>query len=196
MSRLLIFFLLGIFGLLLVGCHADEKKAHPLNKSYIFTVTANEETSHLYFNSILLPLNKIAVLSPADGRITAINFQYGDLVRKKQLLLKIRSEKLAQSYQQAVAQFFQKKSNLENSRQAYAGDQVLHKVGAISDEEFTNSANIYKTSQLDFYSAKLELEKILEKVHINITEILKYSTLNSTILNKIFALIINIPLPI
>src|SRR5689334_11240122 len=95
--------------LLVGGC---EKKSANQNAAFtVITAQAKSTTTDLHFKGTLAPLSAQPVLSPIDGRITHILFQYGQPVQQGQPLVTLDAGKLAEDYRKTVSDFLEKKQN-------------------------------------------------------------------------------------
>ena len=153
----------------LSGCHG---KTQPANKAQqIVTVKKQANITHLYYDSTIEPLKTVSVITQVAGTVRSLNFKYGQMVHKGQLLMVLSSQKLATDYRNAVNSYLEKKNAYETSYQSFQGDQALHKAGVISKESFDQEQNTYETSILSFYQAKEALEKVLKLAHIDASTI-------------------------
>src|SRR6185312_8242987 len=105
-----IFFLFLLVGLL-VGCSGDESAT---SSSQIITVKLKPDTTTLYFNSTIEPLESYSLISPADG-LAERHFSYGDRVSKGQLLFTIRSTQARNEYMSALSDYIKVKRDYDNS---------------------------------------------------------------------------------
>jgi multidrug efflux pump subunit AcrA (membrane-fusion protein) len=152
--------------------HSKSKKK---NKYIIVIAKEEKTTTHLYYKGTIQPIETKPVISPVEGRVTEIHFEYGDQVKDKAVLIALSSNQLEKDYRDAVSGYLQKKMVFESGKQSYKGDIELHKAGVISDEEFANNKKSYQSAILDFYASKLQLEKVLSKVHVERSHIDKLS---------------------
>ncbi|MBS0351110.1 MAG: efflux RND transporter periplasmic adaptor subunit [Proteobacteria bacterium] len=175
--------LLAVIALICVsGCH--KKSNQPVNtKTTIVTAESRVTVIPLYFKGTLGPLSSQSVLSPLDGRITRMFFQYGQQINKNDPLISIEATKLAEDYRRTVTDFLQKKQAYESGLASYQGTAALYKVGAVSKEEYENAANTQKNNLLNYIQSKYELEKLLAQTNLPIKEIEQLSLANMTKVN-------------
>lgn len=170
-------FLLSLFALLsLTACNQKAKKAAEAAKAaaaqqQIITVKAEPIVTRLYYTGTLQPIETFSVFSPVDGRIHKMHFQYGETVKKNDVLISIDSKKLVDSYRQAVADYLTKKAAYINGIQTYEGNIALHNAGITADSDFVNQKSQYDNSVLDFYQSRYALEKILNQAGLPIQHI-------------------------
>lgn len=170
-------FLLALF--LVFSLSACDRKAKQAAKAAaaaaatqkIITVASEPMVTRLYYTGTLEPVQTFSVFSPVDGRIHKMYFQYGETVKKGETLFSIDSEKLVDSYRQAVADYLTKKAAYINGIQEYEGNIALHNAGITDDSDFVNQKSQYDNSVLDFYQSRYALEKILNQAGLPLQHI-------------------------
>ncbi len=145
----------------------------------VITATKRESVSRLYYKATLAPLKNTSVLSPVNGSVKKIFFQYGGSVKNKQKLVSISSAQLADKYRQTVTKYLQSKDIYETAVQNNAGNEALYKAGAISTSAYRTSKSQFENNTLSYYQAKYDLEKILRKAHIS-PKTIEQLTINDT----------------
>lgn len=158
----------GLF-FLLAGC--EKKTTHPSTDYSIITVKPKSMITDLHFSGTIGPLTAQSVLSPLDGRVTRVLFQYGQQIQKDQPVVTLDATKLSENYRKTVTDFLEKKQSYQNSLISYQGTQALYKAGVISREEYNTASNGHETDTLNFLQAKYDLEKLLAQTNIPATGI-------------------------
>ncbi len=153
-----------LVGLLMVGvgaCHSQQKQNK--NTQYkILKITPLPTSKTLYFSGSILPVKTIPVVSTADGMISKINFIYGRLVKKGQLLFVIQSEKQQTDYQNALTKYLQAKQTFSLSNRQLTGDEVLYKQGLISRNTYDSSKNTNALNRLAMLQTESQLRATLK----------------------------------
>ena len=170
--------------MLLIGCKEKTKTTKKLGPTTV-TAKLQSHVTKLYYKGSLAPIKTSSVLSPVDGRITTLFFQYGDAIKKGQKLALINSTKLADDYRQAVTKFLQAKEAYNNSAQSLQGTEALHKAGVISDDQYSTSRSQSDTNALNFYQARYDLEKVLRKAGIPSEEIEKLQITEAKVVSRV-----------
>ena len=154
----------------LVACGEEDDKT---KKPQLTIITAEMKASvtKLYYKGSLQPIKNVPVLSPVDGTITALHFNYGETIKKDQNLAIISSDKLANDYREAVSKYLQAKDTYETTLQSFGGTTALYKAGLIPTEQFMTSKSQFETNTLNFYQSKYDLEKILKKSGVSAEKI-------------------------
>lgn len=167
--------LIGIFiPLLLCSCGKSESDKQ---KEAIKTFTAKKEptTITLYFKGTIQPIRNVAVVSPTDGIIKQLNFEYGNLVNKGQSLVYITSERLQDEYRDTFTAFLTAKEDYTNTKTSFAGSTELYKAGILSKEDYSNEQSRLDSSILSYLKAKYDLEKTLSTTNRPAEELEKLS---------------------
>lgn len=178
---------LGLLCLLLVNIGACKPKQteQPIQNETTIIAEAKPLTTTLHFKGTLAPIESQSVLSPTDGRITQIFFNYGQQIEKGQKLVAIDATKLSEEYRKTVTDFLEKKQNYETGVISFQGTEALYKAGVISKEEYSNAYNRQKSDTLSYFQARYDLEKLLPKTQISIDNIEKLTLSDMEKVNKI-----------
>jgi HlyD family secretion protein len=174
----------GLAALMVLGVSGCEKEKKEVQKKGGFSVVTAQPKSTitaLHFTAVLNPLTSQSVLSPLDGRVTKVLFEYGQQINQGQTLITIDAGKLAEDYRKTVSDFLEKKQNFETGMVSFQGTEALYKAGVISKEEYVNAANRQKSDTLSYFQAKYDLEKLLPQTSVSFSTI---EQLGLTDLNK------------
>jgi len=109
----------------LTACKAKDKAIQKREK--IITAKLKARSMPLYFNGTLKPVKVIPVTSPVDGRVSTLNFQYGEDVDKNQNLVTINSTELAKEFRTTTTTYLQKKDAFDNAKESFQGTEGLYK---------------------------------------------------------------------
>lgn len=129
------------------------------NKTVIETVTASGK---------IQPETEVKLSSEVSGEVTELLVKEGDVVKKGQLLCKVRPDILQSSYERAVAsynaqkasvassqqQLVQAEANFVNAEATYKRNVELYNKKVISAAEFDNAKATYLTAKSTLASAK------------------------------------------
>ncbi|OGO93999.1 MAG: hypothetical protein A3F10_00865 [Coxiella sp. RIFCSPHIGHO2_12_FULL_42_15] len=156
--------LLALLIIFLSSCHHKES-ASTLTST---TIVAKSESQivRLYFKGTLLPLRTLMVLSPIDGVVNQIKFNYGEIVQKDQTLVFLQATKLVDTFRTTLSDYLQKKENMEQQEQKYLGDKELYAAGVMSKQDFLASGGSYATSVLNFNQSRYELDRVLMQLGV------------------------------
>lgn len=169
---------------LLSACH-DKNKSEQVKKTHI--IVAKEETpvKKLYYTGALNPIQTLGVVTPVAGNIVSIDFNYGERVKKGQVLLIIHSRPLAENYQKAITDFIHKKQAYSTAQDDFAGTQALYNAGAIAKNDYDSAKTQFENSALDYLQSRYELEKVLHTASVDSKKIEALSISDTETVNAI-----------
>lgn len=167
----------------LIGVTGCEKKTDKSATHFtVITVQPKSLITPLHFSGTLEPLSAQSVLSPFDGRVTKVLFQYGQQIQKNQPLITLDATKLSEDYRKTVSDFLEKKQGYETGLVSYQGTAALYKAGVISKEEYSTATTSQQSTTLNYLQAKYDLEKLLTQTDIAYSSI---EQLNLTDMNQV-----------
>jgi HlyD family secretion protein len=155
--------LLCLFTFLLVSCR-QEKSSHLPEGATLFTVHGQSATIELHFNGTIKPLEVYSVTSPVDSVVVKKLFEYGQQVKKDDLLLLLNSQQLRQDYQSGLTEYLKAKDHHRINKAQMEGIQALNRLGIISKNEYMTSVSSYNDAALSFTQAEQKLFEILKKI--------------------------------
>jgi len=147
----------------LAGCH---KKS---NNIQIKTMTVQEKPlqQSLYFSGVIEPLSKQPVISPVKGVVIKKFFEYGEPVKKGQLLFTLSSTMQQDTFQSALTDFLKAKQALNSSQDKMKSTVALYKQEIVSEDDYNTDKTTYYLDQLTYTQAKNKLDEILKYHHID-----------------------------
>ncbi len=146
--------------LTLVGC--GKKKVEGGSK----VVTAEKRiiTTRLFYSGVIEPIQVRPFPSPVEGVIKNIYFEYGQRVKKDEMLFTIYSKQLQESYRNTLTTYLNAKRTYLDSVTAFEGTKVLHENKIVSDEEFKNEQSQVIGNRLAYINAIYNLEQAIEDI--------------------------------
>ena len=147
---------------LLAGCPSQSAVANTKTPAQVVIANPIHTTSHLFYSGTIAPLVTNNALSPVDGRITDVLFNYGDQIKKEQKLAVINSTQLADDYHQTINNFLEKKDAMQHQQFLFKGTAKLWEAKVISKDEFVTGKSRLESSKIEYLQAKYELEKVLK----------------------------------
>lgn len=154
--------------LTLSACKKEDRA--PQKKERIVTAQKRSVSTHLYYNGTIAPIRTISAISPADGRIATMHFEYGATINKGQLLVTIDSQSLAEKFRSAISDFLTTKETLSTQRITFQGVEALYKAGIETKNSFITARSTYETTEVNFYQKKLALEKVLHQANMPLAQ--------------------------
>jgi HlyD family secretion protein len=125
-------------------------------------VEAKPNVTTVYYSGFVKPINSIDIINEkADGVVSKIGFQYGDRVKKGQLLFVIISKQFAKDYQSAFSDYIKSKQNLANVQFQMTGTEELKKLKIVSQQEYLNVKSQLFNADLDEAQAERRFMELL-----------------------------------
>lgn len=158
-------FRLGLCFFLLFALSGCRKSFHPPEGTYVVTAEKKPLVSELFFSGTLQPLRSEVVVSPVEGVIEKKYFEYGQSVKKGQVLFLVRSSQLEKEYRDALTNYLKSKAQYNTNKVKLHEDEVLQKEGIISRNEYQNSQSSASDTYLAYLQADQSLKQVLDKTH-------------------------------
>lgn len=130
------------------------KTKKPETEQQTMTITEQKQTSTLYFDGVISPIQTKVVTSPIEGSVEEMYFNYGQLIKRGQLLLKLKSSALGKNYQQAVSGYLTAKEKYSTSKSSLVGAKELYQAGITSLQTYQSAQNDLNDSYLSYLQAK------------------------------------------
>ena len=154
-----------------------------------FTVSPTPVQSTISLTGNLRPLRILNIVSPFRGKVKKRYFDYGEYVKKGQLLIEMDTSEIEANYRSAkityikALQELKRLENWENSpevkqarravtrarlfleaqRRSFQEARRLYEKGIIPANEYETAKRELKNAELDFIAAKEELDSVLDK---------------------------------
>lgn len=161
MNKMIIRLLMSVgLSIVLFGC---DQSSHKSEGDQQFVVKSQVLASELYYSSTIEPMKETSVVSPNDGVVKAIDFVYGETVKKDQLLVVIESPQMQQDYRTMVSDFLKQKDSYNTSLEQYHAAQALYKAEIIERDAFNQQKSDYENAALTYDNARFNLEQKLSQ---------------------------------
>src|SRR5437762_10094006 len=97
--------------LLFQACSNESTKVD----KHVVNIESQSISNTLFYTGTIQPLKASVITSPVDGVVVDMPFQYGERVKKGQLLFVLSSAKFLSDYKAALTQFVKTKSDFNTS---------------------------------------------------------------------------------
>jgi HlyD family secretion protein len=163
-------YMTSLFCLLLVGCHQSADKAN--KKPAVKTAVAQMKpvNTTLYFTGTVQPLSVHNVVSPADGVVTAMHFNYGGVVKRHIPIVKINSEKLEEDYNSKLATYLKSKDDLNISNKKLNSTRMLWKLKIIPHDELSEAQSAYNNARIGYLQSLYDLKQTFKQAGKRLTK--------------------------
>lgn len=154
---------MGVFFMcLMIGC--SKESAKPPKK--FVSIGSEPFSTILFYSGMIEPLTTKVITSPADGVILDMLFQYGEKVKKGDLLFTLFSIKFQTEYKTALMAYIKAKNDYNNSKTQLEEAKFLHQNELISNDDYKSKQANFYANQLAFLQAKDTLRGILKQLNI------------------------------
>lgn len=147
----------------LFGCGKETKQ----NTNNLYTVTLSNVNHNLFYSGSIQPLKATVVQSKTEGVIVGMAKQYGETVKKNELLFVVSSSKFLSDYKTALLQYIKAKNEFHQSDTQLNEATFLHKNELISDDEFKLKQSAYYANQLALLQAKDALKIFMNQMNVS-----------------------------
>ena len=126
----------------------------------VVTVTQVPSTKTLYFSGLIKPLSIIPITSPVEGIIEKQHFNFGNYVKKGQLLFTLASRTEHSTLQTALSSYLTAKHNLNKDKLLLEQTEMLYNQGLESKNSYQTVKDSYFTDQLALLQAETQLKTL------------------------------------
>ena len=118
-------------------------------------------SNKLAYSGLIEPLTTQVVTSSEEGTIDKLNFQYGQPVKKDQLLFEVKSKKFQDDFVTIIKTYLTAKQQLHQSQTKLQEQEELWKYGLISRDVYTSAKTAYYNDELSLLQAQQQLLRLL-----------------------------------
>lgn len=163
-----IFFLISLsFCIILCACNKNENKKTVSNT---YTVTKENLHKSLFFTGIFQPINESTLSNPVDGIVENMHFNYGQKVKKDDIVFTLNSEALQREFNVSLTEYLKAKDNWANANSKFQGIQSLWDEGLIAKNNYLSEQSSLKHTHVALIESKNKLASIIEKFGENNTQ--------------------------
>ncbi|KTC68851.1 membrane-fusion protein AcrA [Legionella birminghamensis] len=146
---------------LLSGCGDDSPASHG-GQSYVVKPEPMKKT--LAFTGIIQPLKENTLSSSMDAIIETMNFHYGQLVHKGDVVVVLNSNELQKQYNEILTDYLKAKDSYNIAKAKFSGTQELWDAGLLSKNNYLSEKSSLDTARITLMQATRKLSEILEKM--------------------------------
>lgn len=138
----------------MVSSNTYEVKALPLHKT-------------LHFTGTIQPLRENTLSSPMEAVVETMNFHYGQMVKKGDVVLTLNSNELQKLYNDTLTDYLKAKDSYTIAKAKFVGTQELWSAGLLSKNNYLSEKSNVDTSRVTLMQATRKLTEMLEKMDEN-----------------------------
>lgn len=154
-----------LLALILVSCGGhDKQKTSSLNT---YKVKAQPFHKTLHFTGTIQPLRENTLSSPMEAVVETMNFHYGQMVKKGDVVLTLNSNELQKLYNDTLTDYLKAKDSYTIAKSKFVGTQELWNAGLLSKNNYLSEKSSVDTSRVTLMQSTRKLSEMLEKMDEN-----------------------------
>lgn len=138
---------------------------------------------NLHFTGTVQPLQESTLSSPMEAVIETMNFHYGQMVKKGDVILTLNSSELQRQFNDALTEYLKAKDSYSIAKAKFVGTQDLWNSGLISKNNYLSEKSNIDTNRITLMQTTRKLTEMLEKLDENGSK--KFSELSLADFDKI-----------
>ncbi len=150
-----------------LGACGEEKKQESEVVVQNYTVTAKPLHKVLHFTGTVQPIRENSVVSPMEAVVETMNFHYGQMVKKGEVVLTLTSTELQKQYNDTLTDYLKAKDNYSITRAKFTGTKELWSAGLLSKNNYLSEKSGVDTARVTLMQASRKLTELLEKMDEN-----------------------------
>ncbi|MCL9683039.1 efflux RND transporter periplasmic adaptor subunit [Legionella maioricensis] len=157
-----------ILALNLAACGHHEKQKTTTLKTY--EVKSRPLHKTLHFTGTIQPLHESTLTSPMEAVVESMDFHYGQMVKKGDVVLTLNSNELQKQYNDTLTDYLKAKDSYTIAKAKFAGTQDLWHSGLLSKNNYLSEKSGMDTARVTLMQATRKLTEMLEKMDENKTQ--------------------------
>ncbi|KTD52072.1 membrane-fusion protein AcrA [Legionella quinlivanii] len=146
---------------LLSGCKEDSSTLQHVQK---FVVKSEPLNKTLAFTGTIQPLKENTLSSSMDAIIETMNFHYGQLVHKGDVVIVLNSSELQKQYNDILTDYLKAKDSYNVAKAKFTGTQELWDAGLLSKNNYLSEKSSLDTARITLMQSTRKLSEMLEKM--------------------------------
>ncbi|KGP63997.1 hypothetical protein EP47_03475 [Legionella norrlandica] len=162
MNDYLKIFSIGFLFLILASCGSTDKPQTSSLKTYEVKPQLLHKTLH--FTGTVQPIRESSLTSPMEAVVDAMNFHYGQMVKKGDVVLTLNSNELQKQYNDTLTDYLKAKDSYSIAKAKFVGTEELWHAGLISKNNYLSEKSGVDTARVTLMQATRKLSEMLEKM--------------------------------
>lgn len=146
----------------LVACGNHDK--HPASTLTSYTVQPQLLHKTLHFTGTIQPLHENTVSSPMDAVVESMNFHYGQMVKKGDVILILNSAELQKQYNDNLTEYLKAKDSYSIAQAKFVGTKDLWDAGLLSKNNYLSEKSGVNNARVALMQASHKLTELLDKM--------------------------------
>lgn len=148
--------------LILVSCGGSDKTQTSSLKTY--EVKPQPLHKILHFTGTVQPLRESSLTSPMEAVVETMNFHYGQIVKKGDIVLTLNSNELQKQYNDTLTDYLKAKDSYSIAKAKFVGTEELWNAGLISKNNYLSEKSGVDTARVTLMQSTRKLSEMLEKM--------------------------------
>jgi multidrug efflux pump subunit AcrA (membrane-fusion protein) len=150
-----------LINLLACGSQEQQKKSDTHQE---FTVRAQDVHKLLHFSGTIQPIQEHSIVSPMEAVVATMNFHYGQMVKKEDVVLTLTSTELQKQYNETLTDYLKAKDNYSMTKAKFIGTEELWEAGLLSKNNYLSEKSGVDTARIALMQASRKLTELLDKM--------------------------------
>ncbi|MFI4918442.1 MAG: efflux RND transporter periplasmic adaptor subunit [Legionellales bacterium] len=147
---------------LVSGCGGQTKPGTDFKHSY--EVKALSLHKSLHFTGTVQPLHESALTSPMAAVVERMNFHYGQMVNKGDVVLTLDSNELQKQYNETLTDYLKAKDSYTIAKTKFIGTEDLWGAGLLSKNNYLSEKSAVVTARVTMMQATRKITELLDKM--------------------------------
>lgn len=150
--------------MLLTACGSHDKQSTSTNA---YKVKPQSLHKTLHFTGIIQPIHENTISSPMEAVVESMNFHYGQLVKKGDVILILNSAELQKQYNDTLTDYLKAKDSYSVAQAKFIGTKELWDAGLMSKNNFLSEKSSLNNVHVTLMQATHKLTELLDKMDDN-----------------------------
>lgn len=151
-----------LIGMALVACSNHQQ--HKSDRVHRYEVKTQTVHKNLHFTGTIQPLHESTITSPMGAVVEKMNFHYGQIVKKGEVILTLNSNELQKQFNDTLTDYLKAKDSYTIAKAKFSGTQDLWNSGLLSKNNYLSEKSNMNTVRVTLMQSTRKLSEMLEKV--------------------------------
>ncbi len=155
--------LISVLVCIIAACGSEPKQTSQ-SQQHRFEVKKIPVQKTLHFSGSIQPLHEHSLNTPVDAVVESVNYQYGQWVKKGEVILTLNSSQLEKLYNETLTEYLKAKDNFTIARTKFNGTQDLWAAGLLSKNNYLSEKSSMDNARVSLMQSTRKLSEMLEKM--------------------------------
>jgi len=151
-----------VLAMMLLSCsNQQQTKTQALHRYQVQPQTMHKT---LHFTGTIQPLSESTVTSPMEAVVETMNFHYGQMVKKGDIILTLNSNELQKQYNDTLTDYLKAKDSYSIAKAKFVGTRQLWDAGLLSKNNYLSEKSSIDTAHVTLMQSTRKLTEMLDKM--------------------------------